>query len=149
LTANQNVIETVASRGSRRFLVHDENGARGVDRETRNQRAHTPVLRLHADRDQVRLHQASVTQDFANAFTLRDGCADPRASWQRLREREQFLEHAFGFGSDIAGASSAEFANAWNNRTSASFDAASDAAHATTRRAEGEKVTAQRTRSKR
>jgi hypothetical protein len=36
---------------------------------------------------------------------------------------------------------------AWNKRTSPSLAAASDAAHATTRRADGENVTAQSTRS--
>ena len=65
------------------------------------------------------------------------------------RSGERVLRTRSESASAIADAKSSEFGNAWNNRTSASFDAASDAAHAATRRAESEKVTAQRMRSKR
>jgi len=75
----------------------------------------------------------------------------PRARSRRRAwaSANSFLSTRSESASAIADARSSEFGNAWNNRTSASFDAASDAAHATTRRAEREKVTSQRMRSKR
>ena len=90
-----------------------------------------------------------MTYGFASRFAIRDSCADPLAFCSGCASANSILSTRSELASDVADARFSECADAWNNRASASFDAASDAAHATTRRAEGEQVTAQRTRSKR
>jgi hypothetical protein len=88
-----------AGRGRRRqSRVDNENRARCVDREAGDQRTHAPVVRVHADGDQVRLHQPGVTQDFTSRITLGHGGADSLPSGKMSREREHVLEHALGIG---------------------------------------------------